>query len=241
MLIATQIQGALNEQGLKQLIVFLVMGMALRDADKDRLVFVIGALFAIPYILFSMSGGFLADRYSKRTVTIVIKVFEARVMLLAMAGLARQSLNLEFAAVFLASTQAAIFGPSKYGLLPEVLPKPLLSWGNGIIELGTFLGVIAGAGIAGVMVTGFGDRQTWSGGVFLGLSVIGLLCSLGVTRVPAAAPDKKFVANPLADLLAQRRLMRSDRVLRLAILGKYVFLGFWPRCCNSIFNTTAMS
>jgi len=132
MLIATQFQGALNEQGLKQLIVFLVMGMVLRDAEKDRLVLLIGALFAIPYILFSMTGGFLADRYSKRSVTIATKVFEAGVMLLAMAGLARQNLSLEFAAVFLASTQAAIFGPSKYGLLPEVLPKPLLSWATAL-------------------------------------------------------------------------------------------------------------
>ncbi len=223
MLIATQFQGALNEQGIKQLIIFLVMRMVLQDAEKDRLVFVITTLFSIPFILFSMTGGFLADRYSKRTVTIGTKVFEAGVMLLAVAGLAQQNLNIEFAAVFLASTQAAIFGPSKYGLLPEVLPKPLLSWGNGIIELGTFLGVITGAGIAGVMVSKFGNHQVWSGGVFLGLSVIGLACSLGVTRVPAAAPDKKFVVNPLADLLAQRRLMRSDRVLRLAILGNTYF------------------
>jgi hypothetical protein len=104
MLIATQFQGALNENGLKQLIVFLVLAMGLQQAERDRLVLVIGALFAIPYILFSMGGGFLADRYSKRTVTIGIKLFEVAVMLLAVVGLARQNLNLEFAGVFLAST-----------------------------------------------------------------------------------------------------------------------------------------
>lgn len=69
MLIATQFQGALNKNGLKQLIVFIVLGMGLHQTDRDRLVLVIGALFAIPYILFSMTGGFLADRYSKRSVS----------------------------------------------------------------------------------------------------------------------------------------------------------------------------
>lgn len=223
MLIATQFQGALNENGIKQLIVFIVLGMALQQAERDRLVLVVGALFAVPYILFSMAGGFLADRYSKRTVTIATKLFEAGVMLLAIAGLAQQSLRLEFAAVFLASTQAALFGPSKYGLLPEVLPNARLSWGNGVLELGTFLGVIAGTVIAGVMADRFQGRQAWSGLVFLGLSVVGLVSSLGVTRVRAAAPAKKFIANPLGDLWAQGRLIRADRVLWLAILGNTYF------------------
>jgi len=223
MLIATQFQGALNENGLKQLIVFLVLGMGLQQADRDRLVLVVGALFSVPYILFSMVGGFLADRYSKRTVTIATKVFEAGVILLAIAGLAQQNLNIEFAAVFLASTQAALFAPSKYGLLPEVLPNARLSWGNGIIELGTFLGLIAGTVVAGVMADRFRGHQQWSGLVFLGLSVLGLMSSLGVTRVQAAAPAKKFIANPLADLLAQRRAIGADRVLKLAILGNTYF------------------
>jgi acyl-[acyl-carrier-protein]-phospholipid O-acyltransferase / long-chain-fatty-acid--[acyl-carrier-protein] ligase len=223
MLIVTQFQGALNENGIKQLIVFIVLGMALQQAERDRLVLVVGALFAVPYILFSMAGGFLADRYSKRTVTIATKVLEAGVMLLAVAGLAQQSLRLEFAAVFLASTQAALFGPSKYGLLPEVLPNARLSWGNGILELGTFLGVIAATVIAGMMADRFQGHQAWSGLVFLGLSVFGLVSSLGVTRVRAAAPGKKFIANPLGDLWAQGRLIRADRVLWLAILGNTYF------------------
>ena len=116
-LIATQFQGAFNENGLKQLVVFLILGMGMSHADRDRLVLIAGALFAGPFILFSMTGGYLADRFSKRTVTIGTKFFEIAVMLLAIAGLAFQNLNVEMAAVFLASTQAALFGPSKYCLL----------------------------------------------------------------------------------------------------------------------------
>jgi MFS family permease len=68
-LVITQFQGAFNENGLKNLVVFLILGMAMQKADRDRLVLVVGTLFSVPFILFSMTGGFLADRFSKRTVT----------------------------------------------------------------------------------------------------------------------------------------------------------------------------
>src|SRR5579884_3642327 len=222
-LILTQFQGAFNENGLKNLVVFIILGATLHQAVRDRLVLIVGTLFSVPFILFSMTGGFLADRYSKRSVTIWTKLFEIGVMLFAIAGLAWQNLYMEMAAVFLASTQAALFGPSKYGLLPELLPESKLSWGNGVIELGTFLAVIAG-GVSGALLTDvFNGRQVWSGLIFLGLSVLGLFFSLGIAKVPAADPLKKFDVNPLGDLWKQLRLIHKDRVLWLAVLGSTYF------------------
>ena len=222
-LVITQFQGAFNENGLKNLVVFLILGMAMQKADRDQLVLIVGTLFSVPFILFSMTGGFLADRYSKRTVTIWTKFFEMAVMALAIAGLGWQNLHLEMTAVFLASTQAALFGPSKYGLLPELLPERLLSWGNGVLELGTFLAVIAG-GVSGAFLADFFQtHQAWSGLIFLGLSVMGLIFSLGIAKVPAADPTKKFRANPIGDLWVQGRLIRKDRVLGLAVLGNTYF------------------
>ncbi len=222
-LVVTQFQGAFNENGLKNLVVFIILGMAMHKADRDRLVLVVGTLFSVPFILFSMTGGFLADRYSKRTVTIWTKFFEMAVMVLAIAGLGWQNLTLEMAAVFFASTQAALFGPSKYGLLPELLPEPRLSWGNGVLELGTFLAVIAG-GVSGAFLADvFQARQGWSGLIFLSLSFVGLIFSLGITKVPAADPTKRFRANPIDDLWMQGCLIRRDRVLWLAVLGNTYF------------------
>src|SRR5580698_13369 len=198
-LVITQFQGAFNENGLKNLVVFLILGMAMQKADRNRLVLIVGTLFSLPFILFSMTGGFLADRYSKRSVTIWTKFFEIAVMAFAIAGLSWQNVHLEMAAVFLASTQAALFGPSKYGLLPELLPEPLLSWGNGVLELGTFLAVIAGGVSGGFLADFFQGHQEWSGLIFLGLSLVGLIFSLGITKVPAADPTKKFRANPIGD------------------------------------------
>jgi acyl-[acyl-carrier-protein]-phospholipid O-acyltransferase / long-chain-fatty-acid--[acyl-carrier-protein] ligase len=137
-LVATQFLGAFNDNGLKQLVIYTILGMGIERASRDKLVLAVGALFSVPFILFSMTGGFLADRYSKRTVTIWTKFFEIAVMALAIAGLGLQSLTLEMAAVFLASTQGALFGPSKYGLLPELLPESRLSWAMACSSLGPF-------------------------------------------------------------------------------------------------------
>jgi acyl-[acyl-carrier-protein]-phospholipid O-acyltransferase/long-chain-fatty-acid--[acyl-carrier-protein] ligase len=220
MLFATQFQGALNEKGFQQLVLFLVLNMSEAQATKSQPI--ITAVFSIPFIVFSLTGGFLADRFSKRSVTIFTKIFEFAVMMLATVALGRHSLPLAYVAIFLASTQAALFGPSKYGLLPELLPKERLSWGNGLLELGTFLALILAVFSAGVMSDKFHDHQAWSGVIFLTLSGVGLLCSLGITKVPAAAPGKKFM-NPVGDLWAQGRLIRKDRVLWLAVLGNTYF------------------
>ena len=82
-LIVTQFQGAFSDNVLKNLVVFLLVGMDMSLARKHELGELVMALFALPFILFSMAGGFLADRRSKRTMTIGVKVFEVFVMLLA--------------------------------------------------------------------------------------------------------------------------------------------------------------
>src|SRR6202040_2815442 len=112
-------------------------------------------------------------------------------------ALARNSLALESVGIFLLSSQAAIFGPSKYGLLPEILPEKDLSWGNGVIELGTFIAAISATVASGYLAFYFRGKQEWSGVFLLGCTVLGLAASLGISRVPAANPARKFNANPL--------------------------------------------
>jgi acyl-[acyl-carrier-protein]-phospholipid O-acyltransferase / long-chain-fatty-acid--[acyl-carrier-protein] ligase len=226
-LIATQFQGAFNDNGLKFLILFLIIGTNMTPDEQESKVLWVGALFAVPFILFSMTGGYLADRYSKRAVTIGTKMFEIAVMLFAIAGFAVHSMPMSLAALFLASTQGALFGPSKYGLLPEILPENKLSWGNGVIELGTFLAAIIGTVVAGQLPQLFGSRQEYSGAFFLACSIIGLITSLGITRVPAADSAKKLQFNFLGDLWANGKRISGDRTLWLAVIGNtyFFFLG----------------
>lgn len=223
-LIATQFQGAFSDNVLKWLFSFLILGIGLSKDDRDLIiVLVIPLLFSVPFLLFSMTGGYLADRFSKRTVTIATKIMEMSVMGLALAGLVLGNFYVIGAALFLVSTQAALFGPSKYGLLPELVPEKELSWCNGVLELGTFIAVITGTLAGGMLAKWFYGKQEWSGVTLVALAGVGLLSSLGITRVPAAAPARKFRANTLGDLVAQIKYMRRDRVLWLAVLGNMYF------------------
>ncbi|HKV04564.1 MAG TPA: acyl-[ACP]--phospholipid O-acyltransferase [Candidatus Acidoferrales bacterium] len=218
-LIVTQFQNAFNDNALKFLVIYIIVAMAFTPSQRDLLVLVVSALFALPFIFFSMTGGYFADRYSKRSVVIGTKFMEIGVLLFAIAGFAVHSLPMECAGVFLISTQSALFGPSKYGLLPEVLPEAELSWGNGVLELGTFLGSIAATVAGGILAERYRGREAIAGWILLGCTVVGLSTSLGITRVPPADPRRKFQANPLADIGSQMKIVRSDRVLAWAVLG----------------------
>src|SRR5260370_1449927 len=241
-LIGTQFQGAFNENALKFLIIYLVLALEKDKAQRDRLEFLVGALFAAPFILFSLSGGYLADRFSKRSVTIWTKVFEIGVMLLAVLALAGPNFPLALAGIFLVCTQGALFGPSKYGLLPELLPAEKLSWGNGVLELGTFLGIIAGSVCGALLADAFAGHQIYSGTLLFAFTVVGLVCSLGISRVPAADSAKRFHLSSLIDSWSPMKLIRGDRVLWLAGLGHTTsFCVEAVRLSNYICNCPALS
>jgi acyl-[acyl-carrier-protein]-phospholipid O-acyltransferase / long-chain-fatty-acid--[acyl-carrier-protein] ligase len=222
-LFITQFQGAFSDNVLKNLVIFMLVSMDLTLAEKHRISELVGALFSLPFILFSMAGGFLADRFSKRTISVGVKVFEILVMSLALAGLVWVRMPVLLCCVFLMGVHSAFFGPSKYGLLPELLPEKKLSWGNGLLELGTFTAIILGTVTAGLMAEHFRGHHGRSGMILIALAGIGLATSLGITRVPAADPRRKFRANFVGNLFSQMHSWRGDRPLILAMLGNTYF------------------
>lgn len=251
-LFVTQFQGAFSDNIFKFLVIFLISdaillatgvpadvlsafkkGAAVSEehlslleggiARRDQFISLVLAVFSLPFILFSMTGGFLADRHSKRRVVIAVKVGEVLIMLLGTVGLVTRNIPMLVIVIFLMSVQSALFGPSKYGLLPEMLPEQRLSWGNGILSLGTFLAIISGGVVAGLLYEHLGAQQAWSGLLLVGLACVGLATSFGILKLPPANPAKPFRLNFLADLCANLKLARADRVLSLAILGSVYF------------------
>jgi len=223
-LIVTQFQGAFSDNVLKNLVVFVALfGTTMTLAEKNSYGESIGALFSLPFILFSMTGGFLADRFSKRSVMLGVKVFELFIMTLVFAGLWSWNKYFLLGSVFLMGTHSAIFGPSKYGSLPEILPDKRLSWGNGILELGTFMAIILGTVAAAQMSEAFRGRQWVSGIILVGLAVVGFCSCLGIAKIPAANPGQKYSANFPVEIWRQLCAMRGDRPLWLALAGNTYF------------------
>ena len=224
-LIVTQFQGAFSDNTLQWLTTYLVMQVVVSTDQRDHLISVVGALFAVPFILFSMTGGFLADRFSKRRVVCGVKIFEIFVMSLVLFSLVTRHLYLTIFCVVLMGLHGAIFGPSKYGLLPELLPEKKLSWGNGVLELGTYIAIIGATVAGGYMCKTFSSQPGWSGVILIALAFAGLATAWQITKVPAAAPAKPLRLNFVADLWTHIKIMHRDRPLWLALIGYSYFCG----------------
>jgi acyl-[acyl-carrier-protein]-phospholipid O-acyltransferase/long-chain-fatty-acid--[acyl-carrier-protein] ligase len=223
-LIATQFQGVFCDNTLKWLVSFLVLETAASKENRDLwFVLIVPLLFSVPFLLFSIPGGFLADKYSKRSVTIWTVAGEFVVMGLATWALAEGRLGWAAVALFFMSTIGAIFGPTKYGLLPELLPESRLSWGNGVIEFLTLMAAIIAALAGGYFAHAFRGRQVWSGVIFMGLAATGLLTSLAISRVPAADPERNFDWNLFREFFSEVQHMRSDRLLLMAVVANTFF------------------
>lgn len=223
-LIATQFQGAFSDNALKWLVSFLVLESSISREQRDFLfVLVVPMVFAIPFVIFSIPGGYFADRFSKRDVTIWTKLLEVVTMGLATYALWRGRMDIAAIALFFVCTQGSIFGPSKYGLMPELLPTTKLSWGNGVIELWTLLAAIGGTLAGGFLAHHFRGQQQWSGFLLIGLSLFGLITSLGISRVPAADPRRKFEWNWAREFFEEIQRIRQDAVLWCAVIANTFF------------------
>ena len=222
-LMATQCQNAFSDNALKNLVILLVLSRDMSQSERDNAVALAGALFALPFITFSMFGGWLADRFSKQRVMAGVKLTEIFIMLFAALALGLHSLPLQLGAVFLMGCHSAFVGPSTYGILPEILPLDKLSWGNGIVELLTFVGIILGTLSGGILAGRFAE-QPWISGLLLAvLALAGWAVSAFIPRVPPANPERTLQLNPAKDLLAQLRKMAPDPLLWRANLGNTGF------------------
>lgn len=223
-LMFTQFQGAFSDNALRWLVIFPVLAsVTLSEADKEGFAGHASLLFAVPFLLFATVGGWMADRFSKRSVMIGVKAGEIAIMLFAALALKLEMQSLQLAAICLMGVHSTIFAPAKYGIMPEVLPTAKLSAGNGILELLTFIGIILGTFAGGWLAEALGHREMWSGILLAGLAAVGLLTSIGIARVPAADPTKKFNPNIIGEIWSNMSVMKADRDLWRANWGNTAF------------------
>ncbi len=218
----TQFWGAFNDNLYKQLVLLFCAQQALQTQTDDQQGTAL-AVFALPFVFFSGLGGWYADRHTKRTIVIACKIAEIIIAMLAMAAFFSGSLLPLLIVLGLLSTQSAMFGPAKYGILPEMLRDDDLPQANGIIQMTTFIAIIFGMASAGFVKQAFPD-QLWKTSYFcIGIAVIGTIASLWVRRTPVAHPGLPFSRSTLGIDAETRGLLRDDRRLLSVLLISSVF------------------
>ncbi len=229
-LLIAQFLGAFNDNIYKMVLSLFAVSMAVGSVDGNRYIPVIGAIFVLPYLLFSGYAGHLADVWSKRQVLISTKLLEVGAMALGCLALWTGHMALMLTVLFLMSLQSALFSPAKYGIIPEIVPPTALSRVNGIIEMTTFLAIILGTTIGSILFTTWQTHLVRIGFALVGIATIGALASLRIPRVPPAITDrtiKPFPLNPWAEIIQGLKRLIPDRPLWLISLGiaYFWFLG----------------
>ena len=214
-----QALGAFNDNVYKNALLIIATFEAASYSSLDpRLLTNLGnGLFILPFVLFSGIAGQLADRYDKTLVLRAVKVCEVGIMALAGIGFARHDLPLLLAALFLMGAHSTFFSPAKYGLLPQVLVSDELVGGNALLEMGTFLAILLGQLLAGVLAAHH-DLPTLIA-TLATIAVAGLITASAIPRLPAVVPDLKIDWNPWRSSFANLKVARADPIVFLAILG----------------------
>lgn len=215
--------GVLNDNALR---VAIQTHVILTMADPSRQGFLLalaGVLFAAPFVLLSGYAGQIADRFAKHQVILGLKILEVAICGLLLVALGREADVAVWVALGLMAGQSAFFSPAKYGLLPEVLEDRELSYGNGLVNLTTFV-AMAGGGALGIVAAGWATDPTPRSALpFLLLAGGGALAACFVPRAAVARPGLKFEANPLRVHRRDWSEVWESPSLPMAIVGTAFF------------------
>jgi len=202
-----QFFAAFNDNFLKTALVFLILFRS-GAGDAGALITLASAIFIAPYFFMSGLGGELADRYDKAKIAQRLKCAEIFVACVAVVGYARQDLAVLFVALACFGMISALFGPIKYGILPDHLKREQLPAGNALVEGATFVAILTGTITAGLAARG-GDVVEFSV-LVVGFAVACWIVSLLIPPTGEGAPTLKVNANIAASTLAMIRHLRAD-------------------------------
>jgi 1-acyl-sn-glycerol-3-phosphate acyltransferase len=217
----TQALGALNDNIFKNALAALLVfqGSRLASLNTDQVVNLSALVFILPFFLFSALFGQFADKYEKSMQIRRVKLFEVVIMLTATLGFWLNSLPLLLTVLFMLGFQSTIFGPIKYGILPQVLDKRELVGGNALVEMGTFVAILAGT-IAGPQLAGI--EASWPVWVSLGalaVAATGYLFSRRIPLAPAVAPDLRINWNIFSETVRNIRFINENKTVLNSVLG----------------------
>ncbi len=250
-LLLTQFLGATNDNIFRWLVAYIGGDMAAHDRTfkwlvswinsnpaaetyKDIAVSAGLAMLVLPFIVLAAPAGYCADRFSKRTIIVSCKIAEVILMILGVFVILNGNVWLMFFTLFLMGSHSAIFGPSKYGSIPEIVRSDRISAANGLIGMTTILAIILGTVSAGYLYEwtkplGQTDWWLWAATIIC-VAALGLLTSLPIRRLPTANPARKFPLNFAGETCRDFRILISMRALFLAAAASTLFWSLGGLC-----------
>ena len=227
---ATQFLGAFNDNVFKNALVILV-AYQITDTGglaPEVLVNLAGALFILPFFLFSATAGQLADRYDKARLIRAVKLLEIAIAVLGGVALAQHNIPLLLATLFLFGLQSTFFGPVKYSILPRTLREEELVGGNGLVETGTSIAILTGTIVGGLLIARADGPGVVVPAVIIVIALAGYAASRMIPPVPSADPGLAIRWNPVTETWALFGFARRNRTVFLSILGVswFWFYGF---------------
>ena len=217
----TQALGAFNDNVFKQALVILI-GFRIVGLSAEDIAFwsnLAAGLFILPFFLFSANAGQWAEKFEKSRSIRRIKLLEVAIMALAAVGLWSQSLPFLLSVLFLLGTQAALFGPLKYAILPQALRPEELVGGNGLVEAGTFLTILLGTLFGGWLMNSFAAGPTIVSIAVLTIALAGWWASFAIPPAPATAPGLVLNPNPVSETFRTLGHLRGQPAVLNSVLG----------------------
>ena len=216
----TQFLGAGNDNIYKNALVIFVAFQAatLTALSANDLVNVAAAVFIAPFMLFSATAGQIADKFEKSRLIRFIKIFEIGIMIVGAIGFYRRDLVILFAALGLMGVHSTLFGPVK-SILPQHLRKDELIGGNGLVEMGTFVAILLGEIIGGLVIAIKPNGPLLAGTTAIAVAIVGYVVSRRIPETPAVAPSLKINWNPFTETWSNLRFAQGNRVVWLSMLG----------------------
>ena len=217
----TQFLGALNDNIFRNGLVILVtfQGVLVAGMNHSELANVAGALFILPFFLFSATAGQLADKYEKSMLMRRIKLLEITLMIIAAIAFTSGNYVALLLVLFLMGCQSTLFGPVKYAYLPQHLRTDELVGGNALVEAGTYIAIILGLIVGGATVAVSPDSQALLGGSLVAVALVGYLASRRVPQTRAVDPGLVISWNAWSETWRIIGFAREKRDVFLAILG----------------------
>jgi len=216
----TQFAGAANDNLFKFAFTVLVtyqLQVSWLSAEMAGLV--IGAVFILPFLLFSATSGQLADKYDKRGLIRFVKWLEVGIMVLAAIGFFGANVPILLGCTFLMGLHSTLFGPVKFAYLPQHLGERELTGGNGMVEMGTFIAILLGTIAGGLVIAIPQVGPHWVGASCIALALVGRLAAQWIPLSPSTDPGLKINWNPVSETWRNLKLAHGNVVVFRSLLG----------------------